>query len=98
MVAAEVERSPAEVAPLAGEARLQLAGERVDRPAHLDELVAGGVHEVDVLGERLAQGPGERLDASVGHQAPADLRLDLLAELLDPRLVLVATGAAPRGR
>ncbi len=86
---AEIERSPTEVAALAGQARLQLSREGMDRPAHLDELLPGGVHEVDVLGERLAEGAGERLDAAVGDEAPADLRLDLLAELLDPRLVLV---------
>ena len=53
----------------------------------------GGVHEVHVLGQRLAQRLGHGLHAPVGHQAPADLGLDLLLELLDARLVLVALEA-----
>ena len=52
-------------------------------------LLAGGVHEVDVLGQRLAQRAGHRLDAPVGHEGPADLGLDLLLQLLDAGLVLV---------
>ena len=47
------------------------------------------MHEVDVLGQRFAQGTGERLDAAVGDEAAPDLRLDLPAQLVDPRLVLV---------
>jgi hypothetical protein len=47
------------------------------------------VHEVDVLGQRLAQRAGHRLDAPVGHQPAPDLGLDLLAELVDARVVLV---------
>ena len=85
----EVEGTAAQVAPLAGEARLQLAGERLDRLADLDELLAARVHEVDVFGQRFAQRAGKRLDAAVGHEPAADLGLDLPAQLVDPRLVLV---------
>jgi hypothetical protein len=53
-------------------------------------LLAAGVHEVDVLGQRLAQRLGHRLDAAVGHEPAADLGLDLLLQLLDAVLVLVA--------
>ena len=48
------------------------------------------MHEVDVFGQRLAQRLGHRLDATVGHEPTTDLRLDLLAELIDADLVLVA--------
>ncbi len=48
------------------------------------------MHEVDVLGERLAQGLGHRFDTTVGHQPATDLGLDLLAQLVDAGLVLVA--------
>jgi hypothetical protein len=51
------------------------------------------VHEVDVLGQRLAQRLGHGLDAPVGHQAAADLGLDLLLQLVDAGLVLVALEA-----
>jgi hypothetical protein len=87
---AEVERALAPVAALAGQAHGQLAGQRVDGLAQRRHLLAAGVHEVDVLGQRLAQRAGHGLDAPVGHEAPADLGLDLLAELLDAGLVLVA--------
>ncbi len=87
---AEVERPLAAVAALAGQADGQLAGERVEGLAQRRQLVAGGVHEVDVLGQRLAQRPGQRLAPPVGHQPPPDLVLDLLAQLVDPGLVLVA--------
>ena len=87
---AEVERSLAAVAPLAGQPDGQLAGERLQRLAQRHQLVAGGVHHVDVLGQWLAQRPGQRLAAPVGHQAPPDLVLDLLAEPIDAGLVLVA--------
>src|ERR671910_225976 len=87
---AEVERALAAVAPLAGQAYRQLAGERVDRLAQRGHLLAASVHEVDVLGQGLAERAGHGLDAAVGHQAPSDLGLDLLAEVVDPGLVLVA--------
>jgi hypothetical protein len=80
---AEVERALAAVAALAGQAHGQLAGERVDRLAQRRHLLAGGVHEVDVLGQRLAQRLGHGLDAPVGDQAAADLGLDLLLQLVD---------------
>ena len=86
---AEVERALAAVAALAGEAGGELAGERLQRLAQRQHLLAAGVHEVDVLGQRLAQRLGHGLDAAVGHQPAADLGLDLLLELLDAALVLV---------
>ena len=61
-----------------------------ERLAQGHQLVAGGVHHVDVLGQGLAHRLGQRLAAPVGHQPPADLVLDLLAELVDPGLELVA--------
>jgi hypothetical protein len=81
------------VATLAGQAHRQLAGERDERLAQAHHLVAGGVHEVDVFGQRLAQRLGHRLHAAVGHQATTDLGLDLLLELLDAVLVLVSLEA-----
>ena len=90
---AEVERALAAVAALAGQAGGQLAGERLQRLAQRQHLVAAGVHEVDVFGQRLAQRLGHGLDAAVGHQAAADLGLDLLLEPLDAALVLVALEA-----
>ena len=44
-------------------------------------------------GQWLAQCLGHGLGPTVGHQPPTDLGLDLLAELLDPGLVLVALQA-----
>ena len=55
------------------------------------------MHEVDVFGERLAQGLGHRLDPPVGDQPPPDLGLDLLLQLLDARLELVALEALLEG-
>ena len=76
---AEVERALATVAALAGQPHRQPAGERLQRLAQRDHLLAAGVHEVDVLGQRLAQRLGHGLDATVGHQPSTDLGLDLLA-------------------
>ena len=53
------------------------------------EVVPTGVHDIEVLGQRLAHGLGERLGPAVFDQAAADLRLDGLAEFVDARLVLV---------
>ena len=53
------------------------------------QLVAGGVHDVDVLGQRLAHRAGQRLGAAVLDQAAPDLGLHGPAELLDAGLVLV---------
>ena len=55
------------------------------------------MHEVDVFGQRLAQGLGHRLDPTVGDQPPPDLGLDLLLQLLDARLELVALEALLEG-
>jgi hypothetical protein len=51
------------------------------------------VHEVDVLGQRFAQGLGHRLHAAIGHESATDLRLDLLAHPIDSVLVFVALQA-----
>ena len=85
----EVERALAAVAALAGQAHRQLARQRLEHPVQHGQLLAGGVHDVDVLGQRLAHRPGQGLGTAVLHQAPADLGLDRAAELLDPRLELV---------
>jgi hypothetical protein len=47
------------------------------------------VHDVEVLGERLADRLGQGLGAPVFHEAAADLVLDRLAHLVDPAPVLV---------
>ena len=87
---AEVERTLATVATLARQAHRQSSGQRLERLAQLHHLVPAGVHEVDVLGQRLAQRLGHRLDTTVRDQTTTDLGLDLLLEVLDPVLVLVA--------
>ena len=53
------------------------------------QLVPGGVHDVDVLGQRLAQRLGQGLAPPVGHQPAPDLVLDLGPELVDAGLELV---------
>ena len=85
----EVERTPAQVTALSGQARRQLAGERLDRFAHRRQLLARRVHEVHVLGKWLADASSERLGPSIRDKSPADLRLDLLFQLLDAGVVLV---------
>ena len=90
---AEVERALAPVAALAGEAGGELAGQRVQRLAQQLHLVAAGMHELDVFGQRLAQRLGHRLGTAVGDEPAADLRLDLGLELLDATLELLALEA-----
>ena len=90
---AEVERTLAAVAALAGEARGELARQRIERLAQRLHLIARRVHELDVFGERFAQRLGHGLGASVGDEATADLGLDLLLELVDAMLVLLALEA-----
>ena len=87
---AEVERALATVATLAGQAGGELAGERLQRLLQVLHLVARGVHELDVFGQRLAQRLGHGLGTAVGDEAATDLGLDLLLELLDAIVVLVA--------
>ena len=48
------------------------------------------MHEVDVLGQRLAQRARHRLDPPVGDEPAPDLRLDHVAELAQAALVLLA--------
>ena len=88
-----------EVATVAASAPLrqprgQGPGQRVDGPLEREHLLAGGVHEVDVFGERLAQGAGHRLDAPVGDETAADLGFDELAQ--HPESSLVLLGLEPR--
>ena len=87
---AEVERTLASVPPLARQAGCELAGQRVQRLAQQLHLVATRVHELDVLGQRLAQRLRHRLGTAVGDEAAADLRLDLAFELVDAILELLA--------
>ncbi len=86
----EIERALSSVAPLAGQTDRQLPGERSDGLAQGDELLAAGVHEVDVLGEGLTDRLGHCLSPPVGHQSATDFRFDLGAQLVDPSLVLLA--------
>jgi hypothetical protein len=95
--AAEVEAPLATVAALAGQAHGQLPGERLQRLLEVRHLLAAGVHEVDVLGQRLAQRAGHGVDAAVGHEAAADLRLDLLLDVGGADLGLVALEALLEG-
>ena len=67
----------------------QPPGERLDHAAHGDDLLARGVQEVDVLGQRAAQGAGHGRGAAVVHQAAAHLGLHGLAESLQLGLVLL---------
>ncbi len=55
------------------------------------------MHEVDVLGERLADATGERVGAPVRDEPAPDLGLDLLFQLLDPGVVLVLEQAFLEG-
>ena len=56
------------------------ARQRIDRALQRLHLVARRVHEVDVFRQRLAQRARHRLDAAVGNETPADLRLDHLLQ------------------
>src|ERR1035441_1060130 len=66
---AEVQSSPSHVTTLPGEARRQLAGEGLDGFAHRLELISRGVHELDVLRQRLAHAARERLGPSGSDQS-----------------------------
>ena len=85
----EVQWAPAQVTTLPGEAGGQLAGEGLDGLAHRLDLVARGVHELDVLRQRLAHAQRECLGSSVSDQPAADLGLDLLLQLFDAGPVLI---------
>jgi len=67
--------------------------ERVQHAVQHGQLLAGGVHDVDVLGEGLPDRPGEGLGPPVLDETPADLPLDGLAQLVDAGPVLVADEA-----
>ena len=75
------------------EARRHRTRERVHRALQRDHLVARGVHELDVLGERLAQRARHRLHAAVGDEPATDLLLDHLLELAQARLELLGCEA-----
>ena len=68
------------LAPLR-EAGRERAGQRLDRALELLHLLARRVHEVDVLGQRLAQRARHRLDPAIGDEPAPDLRLDHVAQL-----------------
>ncbi len=51
------------------------------------------MHEVDVLGQRLAQRAGHRVDAAVLHEPAANLGLHEITQLAQPRLELLALQA-----
>ena len=87
---AEVEVAAPPMPPALCEAGRERARQRVDRLLELLHLVARRVHEVDVLGQRLAQRARHRLDAPVGNQAPPDLRLDHLLQDLQPAFEVFA--------
>ena len=53
------------------------------------QLVAGGVHDVEVLGQRAAHRPRERGGAPVLHEPAADLVFDRALQLLDAALGVV---------
>src|SRR5262245_48773548 len=71
------------------EAGRERTGQRVDSALEGEHLFTRRVHEVDVLGQRLAQGARHGLVPAVRHQAPADLRFDELLELPQPGLELL---------
>ena len=64
---AEIERTFAPASTLARQAHRELPSKRVDGLAKVRHLLAAGVHEIDVFGERLAQGLGHRLHPTIGH-------------------------------
>ena len=75
-MARKSQRAPPLVLALAGQAGRQLARQRLDGLADVRHLLTAGMHEVDVLGQRLAQGLRHRLDAAVSHKAAPDLGFD----------------------
>ena len=86
---AEVEvAAVAATAPL-GQARGQRARQRVDGALEGEHLLARRVHEVDVLGKRLAQRACHGFGAAVGDEPSADLGLDQLLQLPQAGLELL---------
>ena len=80
----EIEPPAAPEPPPGGQPGGQPAGQRVDLAAQLDEVVARGPQEVDLVGERLDGALGDRFDARVLGEPAADLALDRFLEGLDP--------------
>ncbi len=81
---AEVEVAAVATPPALREPRRERPRQRVDRLLEREHLLARRVHEVDVFGQRLAQRARHRLDAAVGDEPAADLRLDQLLQHLEP--------------
>ncbi len=84
------ERAAVLALPALREPRGQRPRERVHRVLQGHHLLARRVHELDVLGQRLAQRARHCLDAAIGDEQTTDLVLDQLTELLEPRLELLA--------
>jgi hypothetical protein len=72
--------SVAEAAATLREPRSQRARERIDRTLQGEHLLARRVHEVDILGERFAQGARHRFHAPIGDEPPPDLGLHELPQ------------------
>ena len=93
---AEVERPLAPVTALAGKAGGQLAREGIQRLAQHLHLLPAGVHELDVLRERLAQRLGHRLGPAIGDETAADFGLDERQDLGDdPARALLIQNSIP---
>ena len=86
---AEIERTLATVTTLAGQTSGQLSRQWVQGLLQVLHLVATGVHELDVFGQRLAQGLRHCFGAAVGHESTANFGFDFLLELFDAMLHLV---------
>ena len=86
---AEVKRPATAMATLACEPRRQFAGEWEEcflQPLH---LLAAGVHEFHVFGQRFAQSLGHRFCPAISNETATNLCLDFFLELLDSLFVLV---------
>ena len=86
---AKVERSLASVAAFTGQTYRKLSGQWMKGHPETRHLLTGGMHEVHVLGQGLAQRTGHRFNPTVRHEPSSDLSLDLLLQPIDPRLILV---------
>ena len=69
----------------ARESDREFATERTQGPFELGHFVAIGVHHVEVLGQGLANGLGERLRAAVLHESLTDHPFDLRLQEVDAR-------------
>ena len=95
----QVDRAATSAASSAREANGEFATERAQRALELGHLVAIGVHDVEVFGQRLAHGLGERLGAAVFDESLTDDAFDLGLQLSRcAREPLRARGAGTAGR